>query len=451
MVARCRGVACGTSTTSTAALCDAVRLVAKVLSSARSAALTPALVAFMASPALRERGTAAFRALQRIDPVHRSPLGLVILSRHADVSAVLRNPRFGSEESKADERLLKFALIERFLGAKKEEGVRAEFLHLFDDLMLFRDPPDHTRLRSLVSKAFTPKRVQALEPRVHELVDEMLTPLAKSRSMELMHDFAYPFPARVICELLGLPPDGEALFIEHAPSLAIALDPSPMRSAEGVARANEATRVLTAYLRGLIGLLRQDPQDDLLSALVHAESEGDSLSESELIATVLLLVIAGHETTANVIGNAMYRLLDRPEDRERIAAGDGPFVRCAVEELLRLDGPVQMVQRVALEQIELPSGPIDKGRIVVPLVGAANLDPEVFDEPTRLQLDRAPNPHLAFGAGHHFCIGAPLARLELAVALPALMSVSPDIRLAAATKRRRSFTIRGLETLPLAW
>jgi cytochrome P450 len=184
---------------------------------------------------------------------------------------------------------------------------------------------------------------------------------------------------------------------------------------------------------------------------VHAESEGDRLTEKELIATVLLLVIAGHETTANVIGNATYRLLDRPEQRDAIASGDAALVRCAVEELLRLDGPVQMVQRVANERVEVAGAAIEKGQIVVPLVGAANLDPEVFDKPTELQLERSPNPHLAFGAGHHFCIGAPLARLELAVALPALMRLAPNPRLAARPKRRRSFTIRGLETLPLSW
>ena len=420
-------------------------------SSLRSAALTPALVAFMASPALRDRSQRAFGALQRLDPVHRSPLGLMILSRHRDVSAVLRSTQFGSDEHRADESLLKFSFIEKFLGAKKTEDGRAEFLSLFDELMLFRDPPDHTRLRALVSKAFTPKRVQALEDRVRELVDEMLAPLTKQRSAELMHDFAYPFPARVICELLGLPAEGEMLFIEQAPALAIALDPSPMRTAEGVAKANTATRLLTEYLRGLIAELRGEPKDDLLSALVHAESEGDRLSESELIATVLLLVIAGHETTANVIGNAMHRLVEHADDRERLAAGDAAFVRCAVEEFLRLDGPVQMAQRVALERVDVNGIEVDKGRIVVPLIGAANLDPEVFDEPTRLRLDRSPNPHLAFGAGHHFCIGAPLARLELAIALPALVHMAPSLRLAAKPKRRRSFTIRGFEELALAW
>ena len=417
----------------------------------KSTALTPALVAFMASPALRERSDVAFRALQRVDPVHHSPLGLVILSRHRDATAVLRNAHFGSDEHKADESLLRFTFIEKFLGGKNTEGGRAEFLQVFDDLMLFKDPPDHTRLRSLVSKAFTPKRLQALEGRVRELVEEMLAPLEKCRSAELMHDFAYPLPARVICELLGLPPEGEALFIEHAPALAVALDPSPMRSTQAIAKANAATRALTRYLSELIATLRGEPRDNLLSALVHAESEGDRLTEKELIATVLLLVIAGHETTANVIGNATHRLLGSPEHREAIATGDAAFVRCAVEELLRLDGPVQMVQRVALEPVDVGGTQIAKGQIVVPLVGAANLDPEVFDRPTELQLERNPNPHLAFGGGHHFCIGAPLARLELAIALPALMRLAPNPRLPARPRRRRSFTIRGFETLPLAW
>lgn len=423
----------------------------KVVTSLRSTVLTPGLVAFLASSRLRGRGPKPLQFLQRIDPVHRSPIGVVILSRHADVNRVLRSTKFGSDENLADASLLRVGVLNKVLGGKSENGGRDEFLKVFDDLMLFRDPPDHTRLRGLVAKAFTPKRVQAVEPRIHELVEEMLGGVARRRSMELMADFAYPFPARVICELLGLPSEGEAFFVEHAPSLAIALDPSPMRSDAGIAKANAATVALTNYLRELIAIRRSEPQDDLLSGLVHAESEGERLSEQELIATVLLLVIAGHETTANVIGNAMRRLVDRPEDRQRLRDADAGLVRTSVEEFLRLDGPVQMAMRVALEADVFSDLSIEKGQLVVPLVGAANLDPEVFSAPTELRLDRSPNPHLAFGGGHHFCIGAPLARLELSIALPALMKLAPNLRLAGRPQRRDSFTLRGLERLPLAW
>lgn len=298
-------------------------------------------MAFLASARLRQRPASAYRLLRRFDPVHQSPLGILILSGHAEVAAALRNPALGSDESRADMAQLHIGGLNRLLSRNKAPEEQAEFLDLFDQFMLFRDPPDHTRLRSLVSKAFTPRRVELLEPRIQAIVDELVEPAIARRGLELMHDFAYPFPARVICELLGVPADGQDLFVRHAPALAIGLDPSPMRTTEGIQRANVATRELRAYLRELIAVRRAKPADDLLSALIEAESDGSTLTEDELIATVLLLVIAGHETTANVLGNAMHRLLRDESSRRWLADADDVGVRTAVEEFLRLDGPVQ--------------------------------------------------------------------------------------------------------------
>jgi cytochrome P450 len=298
----------------------------------RSIALTPGVVGFLASSRVRAHRVAAFRVLQRLDPVHRSPLGVTVLSRHADVDRLLRNPTLSSSERRADLSLLRVGGLNRLLGATARDPDDDAFEELFASVLLFQDPPDHTRLRTLVAKAFTPRRVEALAPRIEALAEELLGDLLRSPAPELLHDFAYPFPARVVCELLGVPDDGVGLFVEHAPALAIGLDPSPMRTSDGVRRAGVATRELRRYLTALIAVRRRDPADDLLSALVHAEADGATLSEDELVALVLLLVVAGHETTANVIGSTTLRLLRDPALRRRVATLDDAGLRVAVEE-----------------------------------------------------------------------------------------------------------------------
>jgi cytochrome P450 len=252
--------------------------------------------------------------------------------------------------------------------------------------------------------------------------------------------------------MLGIPAEDHHLFVRHAPAIAIRLDPSPMRTIESAVRADVATAELRAYLDELIARRRKEPTDDLLSALIAAEDSGTSLTHGELVATVLLLLLAGHETTANVIGNATLRLLRRRDLLDDLAARDDTEMNRAVDELLRLDGPVQMAQRITLEPVEVGGYRLPAGHIVVPLVFAANRDPSVFPEPQRVHLDRLPNPHLAFGGGPHFCIGAPLARLELRIAMRALARRLPrNTRMAGPAQHRASFTIRGLEALPLTW
>jgi len=417
----------------------------------RSAVLTPAVLTFVASARVRQRPHRPLQLLQRIDPVHRSPLGVVVVSRHRDVASILRDSSFGSDESKADADMLRVPFIDRFLSGPPKTAERPAFLELFDLLMLFRDPPDHTRLRTLVGKAFTPRRVEELTDRIAELVEELLEPARARRSMELMHDFAYPFPARVICELLGIPDEDVPLFVRCAPALAIALDPSPMRTAEGIRAADAATIELRGYLDDLIERRRAAPGSDLISALIAAESDGDRLSEPELIATILLLVIAGHETTANVLGNSMLRLAKSDTIQAALADNEDDQLRSAVEEFLRLDGPVQMAERIALTPHTVGSVELAAGEIVILMIGAANRDPHTFTHPQQVDLQRPKNPHLAFGAGAHFCIGAPLARLELRLALRALSQLPGRVRLASKPKHRSSFTIRGLDQLDLQW
>jgi cytochrome P450 len=413
-------------------------------------AMTPGLVAFVASQRLRNRPYGLYRAGQRIDPFHISSIGVWIVTSHAGVAAALREPLLGSDERKADLSLLNFGVFQKLLG-RQASNVRktSPFIQMFSELMLFRDPPDHTRLRALVAKAFTPRRVEALGPRIQQLTDEILDEASTNGRMDLMKQLAYPLPARVICELVGVPAEDVPLVVKHAPALAIGLDPGPMRPQEAVDRADRATLELVEYMSGLIETRRRSPGEDMLSALIAAEQDGETLSQDELIATVLLLLLAGHETTANLVGNGL-RALHRDQAALARLRDDPSVDKTAADELLRYDTPVQMTVRTALDDVEVDGHLIDKGRQAVLVFGAANRDPNVFEDPARLDLARTPNPHLAFGGGAHFCIGAPLARLEGRIVLTSLVRRFPKLRV-VATERRKSFTIRGFSRLEIAW
>jgi cytochrome P450 len=280
----------------------------------------------------------------------------------------------------------------------------------------------------------------------------MLEAPAARGHIELMHEFAYPLPARVICELLGVPKEDEAFIVAQAPALGTGLDPAPMRTPQSVAAANDATNALVDYLDALIAERKRAPRDDMLSALIAAEESGESLSHDELVSTFLLLLIAGHETTANLIGNGMRALLRHPDQLARLRAtpAGADLERSAVEELMRFDGPIQMVERITLDPVVIGGREIPTGRIVICLTAAANRDPAVFADPDRLDLGRTPNPHVGFGGGAHFCLGATLARLEGRVAIATLARRFPGLRLLEPKPEwRPSFTIRGLRQLPL--
>jgi cytochrome P450 len=313
--------------------------------------------------------------------------------------------------------------------------------------MLVIDPPDHTRLRRLVSKAFTPHRIAKLEDRIKAVVGELLDAAEARGSLELMNDFAAPLPAVVIAELLGVPPEERDQFKAWSTVLIASL--GNRTTAEVVPESEAALKALFGYLEDIIAQRRREPRDDLISAMVLAQEENDALSDGELLATTNLLLLAGLETTTNLIGNGLLALLRDPEAFEALRMNDA-LLETAIEEMLRFDGPVQGTVRVALEDIEFSGHTIPEGALVFASIGAANRDPDVFENPDKLDLARDPNPHLAFGVGTHFCLGAALARLEARVAFRGLQSRFPNMKLATETPQYRSNPIlRGLSSLPL--
>ena len=412
-----------------------------------SARITAQLIWFLARPGRRADPYPAYGRLRRLDRVHHSPIGVWILSGHAEVSALLHDPRLSSNEHHIDLDTLHLGPVRRLLG-RPDAIESGAFFDRAAELLLFLDPPDHTRLRRLVSRSFTPRRVRELEPRIEAIAHGLLDPLVDRGRCELMSEFAYPFPARVICELIGVPADETRHIIEPAPALAAGLEPGPLLTVEARDAANAATVQLTDYLRDLIDRRRHAPGEDLLSALLHAE--GESLDEEELISIVLLLLVAGHETTANLLGNGMVALLHQP-DAARELRHDPALDANAVDELLRYDSPVQMTLRIATEAVEVGGRVIEPGTAVVLCTGAANHDPATFPHPERLDWHRDDNPHLAFGGGIHYCLGAQLARTEARIGLRALLDRIPSPVLAAEPVRRPSFTIRGLQRLDLTW
>jgi pimeloyl-[acyl-carrier protein] synthase len=311
----------------------------------------------------------------------------------------------------------------------------------------FVDPPDHTRLRALVQQAFTPKAVERLRPEVERLTDELLTAAGERGEADLIADFAGPLPAVVLAELLGIPPGDQELFRSWAMKIIETIDPVSQRVVSGAG--HQASADLSDYLTRVIDERRRRPADDLISGMVHAEESGQRLSGDELLQMCLLLAVVGLETTTNLIGNGVSALLAHPAELRRLQAEPG-LVKSAVEELLRYDAPVQLAGRVAVDDIELDGRTLRPGQVVGLVLGAANRDPDAFPDPDRLDLTRSPNNHVAFGRGIHFCLGAPLARLEGPIAIAALVTRFPKVRPAGEAKRRQNVHVRGFESVPIA-
>ncbi|HEV2056899.1 MAG TPA: cytochrome P450 [Methylomirabilota bacterium] len=378
-----------------------------------------------------------YRRLREEDPVHLSALGIWVLTRYDDTVMVLRDPRFGREGIAE--------LMEARLGAASVRPANTRD-------MLFRDPPDHTRLRALVSRAFTPRVVEAMRPHIQEIVDGLLDRVEGARGMDVIADLAYPLPVTVICEMLGVPTADQVVFKQWSADIARSLDAAILPAgSEVITRGQEAGDALREYFRSLIAVRRKSPQPDLLSALIAAEEQGDKLSEPELVATCALLLIAGHETTVNLIGNGVLALLRHP-DQLRALADDPALIQTGVEELLRFDGPVQRTGRMTMADVEIGGKPIPKGSIVAAVIGAANRDPAHFADPDRLDVTRQENRHIAFGFGIHFCLGAPLARIEGQVAIGTLLRRWRALKLVSDTPEwRESSVLRGLKTLPVTF
>lgn len=393
------------------------------------------LGAFVISPAVRARPWSLWDHLQTRRPVLPTRFGAILVSRHADVSLVLRS----RDTSVVEARATAFA----------DDDRSGAFNQLLGTTMLFRDPPDHERLRRLVSRAFTPRRVAELRSSVEEALDRRLSRLDPLGRSDVVDELAYPLPVDVIAELLGIPDDHRGQLRRWATALATRLDISPVRDPEVEAAGDQAAIALSEYLRSVARDPSRRRPGGLLEELVDAAHD-DRLSEDEAVTSAGLLLVAGHETTSNLLSASLLSLLEDPDAHHALSAGPAP-VETAVEELLRHASPVQLTQRVLLEPTELSGRTLGPGELVVLLLGAANRDPAVFDDPHRLDLRRDPNPHLGFGFGIHACLGAALARLEAAVALPAVLRRWPRLRLDGRPRWRPTFVLRGLSSLPLRW
>ena len=394
-------------------------------------------------PEFRRDPYPVYRRLREQAPVQQSLPGLIVCSRYADCATLLRHPKASSDGRKA-------TAFQEYAAQNPGAFDADEFMNETRPF-LFLDPPDHTRLRGLVNKAFTPHVVERLRPRIQEIVDELLDAAAARGELDVIEDLAYPLPVRIISEMLGVPAEDHERFKDWSRELARSLDPEAVIPPDLMQRRQAAAEAFRDYFTGLIAARRKDPRDDLLSALIAAEEQGDRLTQDELLATCTVLLIAGHETTVNLIGNGTLALLRHPGEQARLRA-DRSLVRTGVEEMLRYDPPVQLTARIALEDIALSAGVLRKGEQAVLLLGSANRDPEQFPDPERFDVARAENRHLAFGMGIHFCLGAPLARVEGQIAIGSLLARSRELRpLVEQPEYKENVTLRGLAALPVAF
>jgi cytochrome P450 len=369
-----------------------------------------------------------------------------MLTRYADIASLVQDEHVSSNRIGAHAKLM-------------PEEAKTHFRPFFTAVsswMLMIDPPDHTRLRGLVNKAFTPGVVENMRGLVQKLVNEMLAAVEKQGRMDIITDLANPLPAMVIAELLGVPGTDQQQFKQWSDDISAALSGIDTISLKeerlaSYELAQNSFLALSDYFRQRVVELRRNPQENLLSALAQAEEQGDRLTESELFANCVLLMMAGHETTTNLIGNGMLALLQNPEQRQALASNPDLIVS-AIEELLRYNSPVQKMGRIALEDISVGGKQIKKGQLVCFYFAAGNRDPEQFPSPEQLDIERKPNRHLAFGHGLHYCVGAALARLEGQIVVNTVLRRLPNLRLETENLEWfRNFTLRGLKSLRVAF
>jgi cytochrome P450 len=381
-----------------------------------------------------------YAELRATAPVsHFEPTGQWLVARHADVNALLRDRRLGRS-------YLHVATHEEF-GREPEPSFQEPFWRVIRAGMLDVEPPVHTRLRRLVSKAFTPRMVEELRPRVREIATTLATGLAERGGGDLLAEVAEPLPVTVIADMLGVPEADRRLLRPWSADICGMYELNPSSQAQHTAV--RAAEEFAAYLRDLARARRTDSGGDLISALAQVADAGDRLTEDELIGTVVLLLNAGHEATVNVTGNGWWSLFRNPGELARLRA-DPALLPTAVEELMRWDTPLQMFERWVLEDIGVGGVDIPRGAEVALLFGSANRDERVFHDPDRLDLGRADNPHISFGAGIHFCLGAALARLELAESFRALLRAAPGMELAEEPTWKPGYVIRGLSSLKVS-
>ncbi|ELS55071.1 cytochrome P450 [Streptomyces viridochromogenes] len=379
----------------------------------------------------------AYAELRARGRVHYfEPTDQWLVPHHADVSALLRDRRLG--------RTYQHRFTHEEFGRTAPPPEHEPFHVLNDHGMLDLEPPDHTRIRRLVSKAFTPRTVERLKPYVRGLAGDLVSALVEKGGGDLLTDVAEPLPVAVIAEMLGIPESDRAQLRPWSADICGMYELNP--SQETAAKAVRASVEFSEYLLELIAARREEPGDDLMSGLIAAYDEGDRLTEQEMISTAVLLLNAGHEATVNATVNGWWALFRNPDQLAALRA-DHSLVPSAIEELMRYDTPLQLFERWVLDEIEIDGTVIPRGAEIAMLFGSANHDPEVFADPDRLDLTREENPHISFSAGIHYCIGAPLARIELAASMTALLEQAPTLRPAAEPERKPNFVIRGLEGL----
>ena len=379
--------------------------------------------------------------LQRVDPVHHSKtLGVWLITRYADVMAALRDPRFSSVGEKSPQ-------FQRFF--LRGGPTSSPLGQLYSRFMLQKDPPDHTRLRALVNKAFTVRVAEGMRPRISALVDELIALGLRRGEMDLMSELAFPLPTYVICDLLGVPREDYPKIQRW--SIAMLTSLSPAVSAPAIARVNEAIVEFQDYFRALARQRAASPREDLLTALLAASEQQDRLSEDELIATCMLLAFAGHATTTQTIGKGLQFLLQHPDQLQALRQ-DPSLIGNAIEEILRFEAPLQILYRTTTEAVTIEGRTIPANEMVFLSLAAANRDPAQFPEPNRFDIRREQVKHVSFAYGIHYCAGAPLARIEAQIAINTVVQRLSGIELKEEKIRREpSLLLRGLTSLPVTF
>lgn len=365
-------------------------------------------------------------------PVWHEELGIFLAARYNDANAVLRSKTLG-----------------RIFTPKEPESQWNEFNWLHSDSLLDSEPPKHTRLRSLVGKAFSRSRIEALRPEVERianlLLDEAENKLASNGNFDLIADYAEALPVKVIAALLGFPDEDEHLLRPWSQSIVKMYEVSP--SVEAQQEAQQAAHEFAEYVRALMHKRKVEPGTDLISELAVVEEAGEKLNAQELIATCVLLLNAGHEASVNGFGNGMVATFERPDQLELLSKNPRGVADTAIEEFLRFDAPLHLFERTATADTEIGGVMVREGQKIASLLGSANRDETIFDRADELDLSREQNPHIGFGAGIHFCLGAPLSRIEMSASLPLLFERFPNISLAETPKRRPTFVLRGYESV----
>lgn len=384
-----------------------------------------------------------YHQLRVDDPVHWSDaLGAWLLTRYDDVIATLRNTQHFSSNGRM------LAVLDHVSPADRAQ------LGLFETHfavgLISSDPPDHTRLRTLINKAFTPRVIDRLRPRIQALVDAFLDAAMERGEMDVIHDLAYPLPATVIAELLGAPPQDRDLFKGWSDDI-LAFQGTGRITTDVLQRSQHGLHEMRAFLMDLLAARRRVPRDDLLSRMAEAETGGEKLTEAELLTTCVTLLTAGHETTTNLIGNGLYTLLRHPDQLRRLQL-EPDLLPTAIEEMLRYESPLQRNPRRVANDITLHGKQLKQGDMVLQVLGAANRDPAQFRDPDRFRIARQPNRHVAFGFGVHFCLGAPLARLEAPLAIGTVLRRLPHLQLTHAPGEWYEHgLLRGLRSLPVTF